>query len=73
MLRLEKSDNFSLNASEVYTYTYSAPIWRYSDNPTKLDLRTPCPGGPGTCNKRHWNEFRGHRARHRHRQQRRGD
>ena len=59
VLRLEQRDSFSLNPSEVYTYTYSTPTWHYADNASLPDLYGwYCSTPP--CNARHWNEFRGH-------------
>jgi len=45
---------------QVFEYSYSAPVWAYSDNPTSYDLwdaGVDC-NADGSCN--HWNDFRGH-------------
>jgi YD repeat-containing protein len=55
--QLQKSDSFSGNPSESYTYSYSTPAWHYSDDPTLPDVNS-C----STCPTRHWNDFRGHQT-----------
>jgi RHS repeat-associated protein len=60
VMQLSQSDGVAVSPSAVYTYTYSAPIYRYASDPPLYDINATCPNGPRTCNKRHWNEFRGH-------------
>jgi RHS repeat-associated protein len=51
---------FSGNADQVFTYAYSTPIFRYSDDPSLPDFNAACPNGASQCAKRTWNDFRGH-------------
>ncbi|RME50333.1 MAG: carbohydrate-binding protein, partial [Caldilineae bacterium] len=52
--QLQKSDTFSGNETESYTYSYSTPTWHYSDDPALPDINS-C----SNCPTRHWNDFRG--------------
>lgn len=54
VLQLQKSDSFSNNDIESYTYSYSTPTWHYGDDPALPDINS-C----SNCPTRHWNDFRG--------------
>ena len=54
---LRTEDTFSGNPAQELSYSYSAPAWHYSNDPTLRDANQ-CSG----CPTRHWNDFRGHQT-----------
>jgi hypothetical protein len=58
---ITQDDPLNLTATQVVSYTYSTPNWRYSDEVWLLDITQACGGVTYECLRRQWNDLRGHK------------